>query len=294
MKLNKKLTVIIAVAVVAAVTISYATGVILTSLLRTTEYPMREGFMAAPAKIVVTKTMMTTLAATKTAPSYEISSELPGRMLVKTANLNLECGDPEEAVNKIIIIVESYGGYIARMSVHSEERSSANLLVKVPENHFFEALEDVKKLGKVLNEEISSKDVTEQHIDLEARLRNLRAEEEWLVKTMEKASDVKELLMVERELWRIRGEIERLEAQMKNLERMVEYSSISISITTPSKPKPPPSPYPKIDLTPILAAAVTAVIYIVYGLVFLIIVGAPLSMIAYAGYLIYRKVAKKS
>ncbi|MCX8187982.1 MAG: DUF4349 domain-containing protein [Nitrososphaeria archaeon] len=167
------------------------------------------------------------------------------------------------------------------------------MLVKVPEKFFFQALSEIKRVGEVVSEEVNARDVTEQYVDLEARLRNLRAEEEWLLKTMEKARNVEELMMVEKELWRIREEIERLEAQMKNLERMVQYSSISITVTRPSPPTPPPSPYPEIDFTPVLVAALTALIYIAYGLVFLIIIGIPLGAIAYAGYILYEKVARR-
>ena len=84
--------------------------------------------------------------------------------------------------------------------------------------------------------------------------------------------------MIEKELWRIRGEIERIEAQLKSLERMAIYSSISIWIRVPEAE---PSPYPKIDFTPVLSTAATALIYIVYGL------------ISYGGYIIYRRVFGK-
>jgi len=295
MKLDRKILVILVVALIIA---SYGAGVILTESIKSIGLPppffeiaeekvtSLRGETVKPYKLVM-RTVTTTATPTLETEDYEIPS---GRMLVRTASLRMESEDPEEAANKIIMIVESYGGYVAQLSTSSKGRSSAHLLVKVPEKYFFQALGEIKEVGEVVSEEVNARDVTEHYIDLEARLRNLRAEEEWLLKTMEKAKSVEELMMVEKELWRIRGEIERLEAQIKNLERMVQYSSISITITRPSEPTPPPSPYPEIDFTPVLVAALTALIHIAYGLVFLIIVGIPLGVIAYAGYLLYKKV----
>jgi hypothetical protein len=96
--------------------------------------------------------------------------------------------------------------------------------------------------------------------------------------------------MIEKELWRIRGEIERIEAQLKSLERMAIYSSISIWIRVPETE---PSPYPKIDFTPVLSTAATALIYIAHGLIFLVMAGSPLGLIAYGDYIIYRRVFGK-
>ncbi|MCS7132685.1 MAG: DUF4349 domain-containing protein [Aigarchaeota archaeon] len=292
MKLDRK---IIAILVVAFITASYGAGLILTNYMKnigTELLPYSADFRAAPLNRDAAGPLVP-----ETAPAiaperggYETSSE---RLLVRTASLYMESEDPGEAVNKIIMIVESYGGYVAQLNMFSKENPSASILVKVPEKFFFQALSEIKRVGEVVSEEVNARDVTEQYVDLEARLRNLRAEEEWLLKTMEKARNVEELMMVEKELWRIREEIERLEAQMKNLERMVQYSSISITVTRPSPPTPPPSPYPEIDFTPVLVAALTALIYIAYGLVFLIIIGIPLGAIAYAGYILYEKVARR-
>ena len=201
----------------------------------------------------------------------------------------MESEDPERVVNEIMLIADSLGGYVESMGVHRDGRIYANIVVRVPEKSFFDALARIRRLGKILREEVSGKDVTEQYIDLEARLRNLKAEEEWLLKAMDKARNVQELMIVERELWRIRGEIERIQGRLKYLQRRVEYSTIMVHVAQPGKPKPRPSPYPSFDITPTLAAAVTAIYYIVYGLTFLAIAGTPVAVLAYIGYRVYRR-----
>jgi len=229
--------------------------------------------------------------ATSTVDAYMAGTEYPSvRMLVRSGNLELESEDPEAAADRIILIVKSYGGYVARLSSSDGEKKSVSIVVKVPGSAFYKVLVEIRRIGKVVDEDVSVQDVTEQYVDLEARLRNLRAEEEWLLAAVEKAQSIQDLLMIEKELWRIRGEIERIEAQLKSLERMAIYSSISIWIRVPEAE---PSPYPKIDFTPVLSTVATALIYIAYGLIFLVMVGSPLGLIAYGGYIIYRRVFGK-
>jgi len=293
-KLDKR---IIAVVVVAVIAVSCIAGAILTQLATQLQpmvfrSPTLPESMKTPLNLVASA-VTKTVTATTTQPTQQLEVSQAGRMLIRTAKLEMESDDPQEAANKIIMIAESYGGYVAWMSVKSEGSSSANLIVKVPEKYFFQALNEIRSVGKLLKEEINTRDVTEQYIDLDARLRNLKAEEAWLLKAVEKAETVQDLIMIEKELWRVRGEIERLEAQLRNLDRMIQYSSISITIKSPEKPRPPPSPYPELDLTPVLAIAAMALIYILYGLIFLAIVGGPIAILAYIGYRIYRKLAKR-
>lgn len=299
MKLDRKLLAVIALAVAAALSTSYVIGFLVVNVIPQETLPKRAPapsilqssfvgeLVSEPAAVTRTVTATTTITGVQ-----EYSVETAGRLLIKTANLRMEAEDPEAAANEISTIVESHGGYIARLSISGEEEKSAVMTVRVPESAFYDALNAIRRVGKVISEEVNVRDVTEQHVDLEARLRNLRAEEEWLLAAVDEAETVQDLIMIEKELWRVRGEIERIEAQLKNLERMISYSTISIWINAPGKPKPKPSPYPEIDFTPVLVAAVTALIYIAYGLLFLTIVGIPIGLIAYAGYLAYRKVAK--
>ncbi|RLF97904.1 MAG: hypothetical protein DRN49_06760, partial [Thaumarchaeota archaeon] len=215
------------------------------------------------------------------------------RMIIRTANIDMEAEDPEKVINEIMLIADSLGGYVESLGIHRNGKITANIVVRIPEKSFFEALTRIRALGKVLREEVSGKDVTEQYIDLEARLRNLKAEEEWLLKAMDEAKNVQELMIVERELWRIRGEIEKIQGQLKYLERRIEYSTIVVYVTQPEKPRPRPLPYPSFDITPALAAAITAIYYTIYGLIFLVIAGAPVAILIYAGYRIYRRFAAR-
>ncbi len=301
MKLDKKILIVIALGIVAALSTSYLIGSLIVSFASQealrgkapAESYIQPGLLIGEAPSKPAAVAKTVTAATTVTGMQDYSVEAAGRLLIKTANLRLEAEDPEAAANEISTIVESYGGYIARLSISGEEEKSVVMTVRVPEASFYDVLNAIRRVGEVISEEVNVRDVTEQHVDLEARLRNLRAEEEWLLAAVDKAKSDQDLIMIEKELWRVGGEIERIEAQLKNLERMTAYSTISIWIKAPEKPKPKPSPYPEIDFTPVLVAAVTALIYIAYGLAFLVVVGIPVGLIAYAGYAVYRKAVKR-
>jgi len=298
MRWSKKRVIVLALVLLAA---SLAIGMITSTYFFGTMAflgPQKfEGLMAPRPKVMKTVTAVTTKPEVESLVGRGEAGETPlpqqvehvNRMIIRTASIDMESEDPEKVVNEIMLIADSLGGYVESMGVHRDGRISANIVVRVPEKSFFDALARIRRLGKILREEVSGKDVTEQYIDLEARLRNLKAEEDWLLKAMDKARNVQELMIIERELWRIRGEIERIEGQLKYLQRRVEYSTIMVHVTQPGKPRPRPSPYPSFDITPVLAAAIAAIYYIVYGLTFLAIAGTPVAVLAYVGYRVYRR-----
>jgi len=224
----------------------------------------------------------------------EVDLERLDRMVVRTAFMVLESENPDAVAFKVRFEVESLGGYVESMRVSSREgRRYAEVTVRVPEEKFFDAMDKMRALGRVLEEQVRGEDVTERYVDLEARLRNLKAEEEWLLKAVERAKTVEELMMIERELWRIRGEIEKIEGQMRYLERRVEYSSISIVVKQPPTPPLPPQP-PTPDFLRVFYGALAALYVVVSGLVYLVVAGSPIAAIAYASYTAYKRIRKPS
>jgi len=93
---------------------------------------------------------------------------------------------------------------------------------------------EVSKLGTVRSQSESSDDVTQEHVDLSARLENLRAEEARLREFFDAAKSVEDMLSIERELARVRGEIESLDAQVSYLERQAAMATVTIELTEPA------------------------------------------------------------
>jgi len=162
--------------------------------------------------------------------------ELVERMVIYTAQISIEVEDVEAAIYKIQSIAEGSGGFVQTISISGEERKSGLITIRVPEDKFYEVLKQIESVGNVTNKEVSGEDVTEKYIDLEARLRNAKREEEHLLAILDKATDVDDILKVEKELMRIRETIETLEGQLRYLERRVEYSTISVFLEEKAKP----------------------------------------------------------
>ena len=138
------------------------------------------------------------------------------------------------AVSQVEGLADSLGGFVEQLSVFGEgERAQAEITIRVPQDRFSDALERLRQLGDVQEENINSQDVTEQFIDLEARLRSAEREEESLLNLLQRADTVQEILTIERELARVRSEIERFQGQLNFLERRVALAGITVSLFGP-------------------------------------------------------------
>jgi hypothetical protein len=163
-------------------------------------------------------------------------------MVISTASISVEVEMVQTAVNEVRSIAESLGGFGEQLSSSGgSERQQAHMTIRVPQNQFFTALERIEGLGEVQSRNLGSEDVSEQFIELEARLRSALREEQSLLSLLERAQQVSEILTIERELSRVRSEIERLPGQLNFLERRVELATITVSLFPPSEeiPQPP-------------------------------------------------------
>ncbi|MGB9867639.1 MAG: DUF4349 domain-containing protein [Bacillota bacterium] len=156
------------------------------------------------------------------------------RRLIKHGSLNMEVpsGGLETAARAVQSIVQGVGGYIenSSSSVDAGGRGTMHFAVRVPSDQFDSVFGQLAKVGKVLNQNVSASDVTEQFIDLQAQLRNKERQEQRLLELMGKAATVGELLQVENELNRIRTEIDSLKQRLKYLENATSMSTISITL----------------------------------------------------------------
>jgi len=131
-------------------------------------------------------------------------------------------------------ILRSQLGYVGQLSFNGEGSSTASLsaTLRVPAAHLDDCLAELKKLGKVASESQSGQEVTQQHTDLVARLQNAHNTETRLNNVIGKhAGSVKEILEVEKESTRVRGEIEQMEAEQKSLEHRVDFATIELRIS---------------------------------------------------------------
>jgi len=171
----------------------------------------------------------------------EPDSKVPTkRMIVRNADLGLESAAPRDAQKKIGEIAESLEGYIVLSSTSnsSDSLDSAGqhrIVIRVPAEKFTQAVNDIKKTAdRVVRESVSGKDITEQFVDIQARLKTKKALEERFLEIMKQAKTVQNALNVQRELAKVRSEIEVIEGRKRLLESQASLSKITVNIGPPN------------------------------------------------------------
>ena len=164
------------------------------------------------------------------------------RRIVKKASLELEVKDLGDAQAAASRIAEREGGFVAsteRQAVSGEEArggGAVTLTLRVPAAHFSSALEGLRRLGTGTgSERITTEDVSEETIDLDARIHVQRELEAQFLEILKRASKVEDALNVQREVAGVRTEIERMEGRRRFLEHETALSTISVALA-PSRP----------------------------------------------------------
>ncbi len=170
-----------------------------------------------------------------TTTDTNVYTNLSGRMVISTASVQLETSDHDKTVNSIRTITAGSGGYVESSStwVTSSNKKHTSITVKVPQSTFQSDLSQFEALGNVKSESISGQDVTRQYIDLNARINNLKAEEQQLSALMGMGKNVSEVLAVSQQLYSVRGEIESDQAQLNYLGSQVDFATITVEAYEP-------------------------------------------------------------
>ncbi len=153
------------------------------------------------------------------------------RKVIYTGEFELVVADVGRAVASAKALAERLEGYVQRMTLKE-------IVLRVPAARFDEAVAALEKMGPVIARNILAQDVTEQYADLEARLKNARAMLDRLEALLEKAQDVKAALEVEREMVRVRTEIDSLQGQLNRLANLAAYATLTVSFR-PAAAAPP-------------------------------------------------------
>jgi hypothetical protein len=154
--------------------------------------------------------------------------------LIRTASLQLTVQDVDGAIGELRTLLKQQQGDIYNFDDQrggDGSRRQVSLELKVPQQNLDPTLDALSKLGTVVNTQVSSDDVTTQIVDTEARLKNLRQQEAMTQKIMERTGSIKDVLAVSQELSQVRDQIERLDAQVKQLKTQVAYSTIKLQLS---------------------------------------------------------------
>ncbi len=165
-------------------------------------------------------------------PGMTPSDATVERKIIKTGYITLEVEDIVESMDKVAEVADELDGYVVSSNKYEHERGiSGSVAIRVPADKFELAFQVLRALAiEVPQESTQATDVTEEYIDLEARLRNLEATEAQYLELLEKATTVEEMLQVQRALSDVRGQIEQIEGRMQYLERSSDMSLIEVSL----------------------------------------------------------------
>lgn len=156
-------------------------------------------------------------------------AESLNRMKVWRAQVSLEVWNVSNALQQAIGIVEKQGGFVERRS--DSGAGYAQITLRIPAKDLKSAITSIEVLGTVLSSSLEGEDVTEEYIDVEARLQNKVLLRDRLKQLLEKAADVKDIVAIETELSRVQGEIDSMEGRIKALKGQVDMATLNLGLT---------------------------------------------------------------
>lgn len=171
----------------------------------------------------------------------ESTAEAADRKIIRNADITIEVPSTTDAQHQVTSIAESHGGFVVTSEAKQRESNDPaqrildiKLVVRVPSNQFGSAFDEIKKLaGNTPAEQVTSQDVTEDFIDLEARIKTQKALEVQFLEIMRQAHKIEDALEVQRQIAEVRTEIEKLEGRKRFLENRSSLSTINVNIQTP-------------------------------------------------------------
>ncbi len=170
---------------------------------------------------------------------------IPQRKVIYNASIDLVVKDFAPLESEIPKLVKEAGGFLADVSINRTQgrQLSGTWQARIPVDRFEAFLDDVSALGIPENRRQTAQDVTEEFVDLEARIANQKRLEERIVQLLDSSSDeIKDVIEVERELGRVRGEIEQMQGRLRYLTNRTDLTTITISAREQRDYVPPATP----------------------------------------------------
>jgi hypothetical protein len=225
------------------------------------------------------------------------SSAVPqvGPQVVKTASLRLGLanGSFEDKVGEAHAVADSFGGFVVESfaSQGSGKRiAEGSLVFRIPAESYDSALSRLRELGRVESLEESGQDVSKEFVDLNARIRQLRAVEAQLLELLQRADDVPAALAVQNQLSQVQLDLEQARGRLQYLDNRVAFATISMSMHELSVVAPQDGGFRIVDAW---ATAGSAFLTVVGWLFIGIAVAAPVLILLALGILVGREVRRR-
>jgi hypothetical protein len=206
--------------------------------------------------------------------------------IIRTASVNLEVTDVEGAIAQLEDIAAQQGGYISSSNAGDPVSASAyaTVILRIPAAGFDAAMDDIQVLGSVRSQNVNTQDVTEEYVDLQARLDALEYQYEQYSRIMERAETVEDILRVQVEMERVQVEIESLTGRMRYLDNRIDLATITVSLHEPT----PVGADVGHDFAAVFNAAIEAFLFTIDAIIILFFMLLPLILIGGGCYGVYR------
>ncbi len=165
------------------------------------------------------------------------------RKIIYTTWMNLQATDFDETAGAVQAAVQAAGGYISSKYIYDQPYEDSvpygSFECRIPQENYSDFINEVGDVGYVLSLEENSEDVTLQYVDIEARITSLRTQEESLMEMLETASDVDTLVVIQTSLMEVQYQIESYTSQIRTLNDLISYSTVTIDIEEVYEYTPP-------------------------------------------------------
>jgi len=205
-------------------------------------------------------------------------------MIESEAYMTIQVGDLKAASDQATQLASSLNGYVASSSFDSE--SGVSLVVRIPESNFSAAMHGLSHLGVVAAQFISSDDVTEQYVNLQAQLESYTTEEATLLRILNSSTTVNDALNTENAIQNTEAQINDLEGQLLVMQRLVAFATINIQFTQAAKS-------PMLDLGDALNSALVGFYTVISGMLVLGLSLLPIAIVGAMVYVPYRHFSRK-
>jgi hypothetical protein len=184
---------------------------------------------------------MAVMAAPPEATPSTAPAALTNRKLIRNATVDLEIASFDAAVQKITAFANEERGYVATTNSEKQENGKlrGQVVVKVLPENLDRFLQKIRGLGELKNQTLGTEDITKAYFDTDARLKNARVMEQRLVDMLKKKSeDINDLLQVEKEVGRVREQIEQMQGELKFWDSQVQFATVTISLAEKDMEEP--------------------------------------------------------
>lgn len=164
----------------------------------------------------------------------EGSDALKNRKLIERVNITVQTKEYDSFINNINKAINDYNGYIEYSDVYNDEDYSADrrayLTIRIPADKLKEFTSLVSDIGTVTSKSTSVEDITLQYVDTQSHIKALRTEEETLLRLLEEAKDLDDVLVLQSRLTEIRYQLESYESQLRTYDNLVTYATVELNV----------------------------------------------------------------